>query len=90
ASSHLETDGKVINRPTKRKLPRSLLGILENDLDYHDYVTPKRKTKVSQEVWASSLALPAQYSRKSGQRKTLLDNKLNGACVLSQPIDVII
>ncbi|PRD20767.1 UNVERIFIED_CONTAM: hypothetical protein NCL1_53678 [Trichonephila clavipes] len=48
ASSHLETDGKVINRPTKRKLPRSLLGILENNLNYQDYVTPKSKTKVSQ------------------------------------------
>ncbi|GFY68560.1 hypothetical protein TNIN_79211 [Trichonephila inaurata madagascariensis] len=48
ASSHLETDGKVINRPTKRKLPRSLLGILETNWNDRDYVTPKRKTKVSQ------------------------------------------
>ncbi|GFV33326.1 ATP-dependent DNA helicase [Trichonephila clavipes] len=50
ASSHLEIDRKVINQPTKRKLPRSLLGILENNLNYQDYVTPKRKTKVSQSL----------------------------------------
>ncbi|GFQ87985.1 hypothetical protein TNCT_373601 [Trichonephila clavata] len=78
-SLHLETNGmlEVKEKGVEETIPRELLDILESNVHYGDIVIPKRRTKVSQEVWASSLELPAQLPRRSGRKKTLVSNVNN-------------